>query len=416
MPRADSTSVQRGPRFGNASPSRHPSSDSRRIPGADFRCQVLQPDEQPTSIKGTVVNAITHAPIARALVYSPDNRLAALTDGEGNFSFALPKPGSNAGNGFNGGLLGLTARKPGFLNDPNDRRQAETSGSELTITIPLMPEALIKGRVISSETDPTPGINVQLFSRQVQDGMPKWVQTGSTRANSSGEFRFAELLPGTYKLLSNEWMDNDPATTIPGGQQFGYPSCLLPWRLGFRRGRHNSTHSRTNRPGGSSTDSPALLSRKNSGREPQTSNGGMNITVSVQGHRGPGYSLGYNAQNQRIEGLLPNGNYLVEAATYGQNSVSGSAHLAVAGAPAEGSSMTLIPNSSITVHVTEEFTSTNSEESSVGFHTIGGRTFRCTGPGPISRSMPSLRMISNGRAHGFVRQPVRPMSLSFSTT
>src|SRR5258708_17096874 len=40
-------------------------------------------------------------------------------------------------------------------------------------------------------------------------------------------------------------------------------------------------------------------------------NVGMNITVSVQGHRGPGYSLGYNPGKQTIVGQLPSGNYLV---------------------------------------------------------------------------------------------------------
>jgi hypothetical protein len=337
----------------------------------------VQPDEQPASIKGAVVNAITHAPIARALVYSPDNRLAAMTDGEGNFSFALPKPDSNAVRGFNGGLLGLTARKPGFLNDPNDRTQAETSGSELTITIPLMPEALIKGRVTSSDADPTPGITVQLFSRQVQDGMPKWVQMGSTRANSSGEFRFAELLPGTYKLLSNEWMDNDPATAIPGGQRYGFPPVYYPGVPDF------AAAGTIQLAAGQTVQADLPLTRQPyyPVRIPVANpelNGGMNVTVSVQGHRGPGYSLGYNAQNQRIEGLLPNGNYLVEAATYGQNSVNGSAHLAVAGAPAEGPSLTLTPNSSITVHVTEEFTSTAWPGS--GDWSAGGRTFQVHGP------------------------------------
>src|SRR5579864_7648116 len=53
--------------------------------------QALQADEQPSTVHGTVVNSVTHAPIARALVYSPDNRFAALTDGSGHFEFALPK-------------------------------------------------------------------------------------------------------------------------------------------------------------------------------------------------------------------------------------------------------------------------------------------------------------------------------------
>jgi hypothetical protein len=341
--------------------------------------QQLRPVEQTTSIKGTVVNAITRAPIARALVYSPDNRLAALTDGEGNFSFSLPKPDSNAGFVINERPPGLMARKPGFLNDPYDRRQGDSSGSELTMTIPLMPEALIKGRVVSSDADPTPGITVQLYSQQVQDGMPRWVQRGGTRANSNGEFRFAELLPGTYKLMTNEWMDNDPATTIPGGQQFGYPPVYYPGVPDF------ATAGTIQLSAGQTVQVDLPLTRQPyfPVRIPVTNpelNGGMNITVSVQGHRGPGYSLGYNAQNQRIEGLLPNGNYLVEAFTNGQNSLSGSAHLAVAGAPAEGSTLTLVSNSSITVHVTEEFTSANLEESSATFTRVGGNSFSLRGP------------------------------------
>ncbi len=340
--------------------------------------QQLRPDEQTTTIKGTVINAITHAPIARALVFSPDNRLAALTDGEGNFSFSQPKPENNAVVVFNGSPSGLMARKPGFLDDPYDRRQSDSSDGELTMTIPLMPEALIKGRVVSSEADPTPGITVQIFSRQVQDGMPKWVQMGSTRANSNGEFRFAELLPGTYKLMTTEWMDNDPATTIPGGQQFGFPPVYYPGVSDFvAAGRIQLWAGQTVQ-----ADLPLTRQPYYTVRIPVANselNNAMNITVSVQGHRGPGYSLGYDAQDQRIEGLLPNGNYLVEAATYGQNSASGAAHLAVAGAPAEGSSMTLTPNSSLTVHVIEEFTSTNLETSeTVQFG--GGRSFSLHGP------------------------------------
>jgi hypothetical protein len=377
LPRADKT-VQRGPwQMCVVSAMFFVFPLATRTISSAQAFQQLRPDEQRTNIKGMVVNAITHAPIPRALVFSPDNRLAALTDSEGNFSFSLPKPESNTVIVFNGSPSGLMARKPGFLNDPYDRRQDDRSGSELTTTIPLMPEALIKGRVISSDADPTPGITVQLFSRQVQDGMPKWVQMGSTRANSNGEFRFAELLPGTYKLLSNEWMDNDPATTMPGGQQYGFPPVYYPGVRDFAAaGIIQLTAGQTVQ-----TDLPLTRQPYYPVRIPVANpelNNGMNITVSVQGHRGPGYSLGYNAQTQRIEGLLPNGNYLVEAASYGQNSVGGSAHLAVASTPAEGPSLTLTPHSSITVRVTEEFTSTAWQGS--GNWNVGGRTFQVHGP------------------------------------
>jgi len=343
-----------------------------------------QPEEKQSRVRGTVVNAITRAPISRALVYSPDNRLATFTDGEGYFEFALPKVGNGSERGFinhhlyQGSLLGLMARKPGFLDDPSDRRQAETtSGSDLTITIPLLPEALIKGRVIPSEADPALGIGVQLFSRRVQDGMPKWVQTDTARANSSGEFRFAELVPGTYKLMTNESMDNDPAITVPGGQRYGFAPVYYPGVADFAAaGTIQLTAGQTVQVDIPLTRQPYLPVRI-----PVADgelNGNMRVTVSVQGHRGPGYSLGYNAEKRRIEGLLPNGNYLVEATTYGQNSASGAAHLAVAGAPAEAPILTLVRNSSITVHVIEQFSATdwNGNMTWGG----GGRAFEVHGP------------------------------------
>jgi hypothetical protein len=351
--------------------------------------QNLLPDEQPATVRGTVVNAITDAPISRALVYSPDNRFAMLTDSEGHFAFTLPKAGGDNENTLFMGspehmwnVVGLEhpfwliARKPGFLDIQNDRSLADAiPGNELTIS--LMPEGLIKGRVIISEADPAMGINVQLLSRQVQDGMPKWAQAGSVRANSDGEFRFAELQPGTYKLGTSELMDNDPVTMAPGGQQYGFPPVYYPGVSDFATaGTIQLTAGQTIQ-----ADLPLTRQPYYPVRIPVANselNGGMNITVSVQGHRGPGYSLGYNVERQRIEGSLPNGNYLVEANTYGQNSGAGAVNLAVASAPAEGASMTLIRGGSISVHVTEQFTS--SEERGIATWSTGGRSFQVHGP------------------------------------
>ena len=43
------------------------------------------------TIRGVVINNATHEPIARALVYSPDNRFATMTNSEGRFEFNLPQ-------------------------------------------------------------------------------------------------------------------------------------------------------------------------------------------------------------------------------------------------------------------------------------------------------------------------------------
>jgi len=347
-------------------------------------------DTQPTTIHGTVVNSVTHTPISRALVYSADNRYAMLTDGEGHFEFTLPKDGNEGGSSFFSGqphqmwLVGgsaspvwLMARKPGYLDDPNDRRHAPISpGGDNTIS--LMPEGLIKGRVTISEADPPSGINVQLYSRQVQDGMPRWVHASMVRANSEGEFRFAELQPGTYKVLTNEWMDNDPVTTVPGGQLYGFPPVFYPGVSDFASAATIPlTAGQTvqiDLPLTRQPYYPVSIPVANS-----DGNGGMNIIVSVQGHRGPGYSLGYNPGKQAIEGSLPNGNYLVEASSYSQPSSSGAVQLTVAGGPAVGPTMTLIRSSSVEVRVTEEFTSTESNNSMMTWN-IAGRSFEVHGP------------------------------------
>jgi hypothetical protein len=329
----------------------------------------------PSTINGTVINAVTHDPIGRALVYSSDNRFATFTDTEGRFEFSVP-----ASNDVRS-LPSLSARKPGFLDDPDGTSHSEASpGAELTIS--LLPEGLIKGRVNLSAPEAAAGITVQVFSRQVTDGVARWEERSNVRANSNGEFRIADLPQGSYKLLTREFMDNDPVTTIPSGQAYGFPPIYYPNATDF------ASASTIQLAAGQAFQADILLVRHPyfPVRIPVTNAEeirGLEITVSPQGHRGPGYSLGYNTQKQRIEGSLPSGNYLVEAASFGQNPLSGVAHLAVAGAPTEAAPMVLTRNASILVNVKEEFALTNWSAS--GKINSGGRVF----------AMPKLRLDLN---------------------
>ena len=54
--------------------------------------QGLNVEEKDTeTIRGTVVNSVTHEPIGRALVFSLDNRFAILCDAGGHFEFKIPQ-------------------------------------------------------------------------------------------------------------------------------------------------------------------------------------------------------------------------------------------------------------------------------------------------------------------------------------
>jgi hypothetical protein len=348
-------------------------------------------------------------------VQSQDGAYATLTDGEGHFEFEIPKTNTEPRNsgGFEtavvtgpqpvpGSPIFLTVHRPGFLDDLNDQIEA-FPGSD--VNIPLVPEARITGRIIFSASEPAAGVNVQLFSRLVQDGMPRWMPSNATQTNSSGEFRFAELNPGTYKVSTEEWMDNDPTGFIPGGQLHGYPPVYYPGLPDFAAaGTLQLTAGQTVqaditlvRQSYYAVTIPVLNAPENTG---------LNITVSVQGHRGPGYSLGYNPQKQTIVGQLPSGNYVVEAVGLGPVSSSGATNLVVASAAVQGPPLALNPTASIGVNITEQFSSKDNLSSSFG--SANGKSFQIRGP----RRYLNLDVVSADEFAPFgnsgVRPPTRP--------
>ena len=339
--------------------------------------------EHPTTIRGTVINRITREPIGRALVYSPDNRFARLTDGEGHFEYPIPKAAATEPGNFLGvqtqrqgdfTFCCVMARKPGFVADPNEEQGVEIS-ADREPTIALTPEGHVKGRVLLPSSDAATGIRVQLFSRQVQDGVFRWIPGRTVQANSNGEFRFAELLPGEYKLVTHELMDSDPATRLRGGQLYGFPPIYFPAAPDFAAAAPIVLKAGQTFEADFSPARQAYYPVRIP--VPGDIANGM-ITVSVQGHESPGYSLGYSAERHRIEGFLPNGVYLVSMESGEPNAASGTVSLAVAGAPAQGSPMVLAPHSSIRLNVTETFISKESNMS--GSWSSGYGTFEVHGP------------------------------------
>lgn len=317
-------------------------------------------------IRGTVINSVTQAPIARALVQSPDGRFATLTDGDGHFEFDVPKQAAaTEGYVFSGPLpnssidgnnlpFPLIARKPGFLDMPG-QVSSPVFSSDNDIRIPLVPEGIIKGRVTSAADDSASGVVVQIFSRVVDQGLTRWVPGATSQANSAGEFRFAELQPGSYKVATHEWMDNDQLG-LPGAQIYGYPPLYYPGAMDF------ASAGEIELGAGQTVEANLTITRQpyHQVRIPVAhADIGNGLNISVQGQQGGLYALGYNAAEQRIEGMLPSGSYLVRASSYGPNSVSGSVTIRVADAPVEGPSMALTPNSAIPLKVKEEFSDKN---------------------------------------------------------
>jgi hypothetical protein len=323
-----------------------------------------------SSVHGTVMNRITHEPISRALVFSPDQQYATLTDGRGHFEFKFPPPEpepteSLASTPDVGALrvrrvriLGnsqprvFQARKPGFLESAGNLSYGRATTNQSEVTIYLDPESLIVGYVNLPDSAGDLRIHLQLYRK----GNEHWESAGTFTTWADGEFRFSELAPGTYKLVTLEQLDRDPFTFTPGGQLFGFAPTFYPGASDF------STASTIQLAAGQTFQANISLTRREyySVKIPVANAAAgqpINVRIYPLGHPGPGYSLGFNPSEQLIQGVLPDGNYALQADTRGEPDSTGMLNFSVHGAAFEGPALNLIPNPSLTVNVKEEFKS-----------------------------------------------------------
>ena len=85
--------------------------------------------------------------------------------------------------------LGCTGgAKPGFLSDERAQQVAVADDAEQELTIQLVPEALVIGRVNLATTDGTDKLQVELFRRTVQNGREVGSQPGMCRQERMENF------------------------------------------------------------------------------------------------------------------------------------------------------------------------------------------------------------------------------------
>jgi hypothetical protein len=326
----------------------------------------------PASVRGTVINAKTHEPIAKALVYTPDNRYATLTDDRGHFEFKFPPPEKSSpppptsGSDTEGmrkyqqwyqrnarpGVF--LARRPGFLPDPSGARVPQTGGDRAEIVITLEPEALIVGHVQLPGVDNTDRVQLQLYRQEFEEGHERWTQAGGFTTWASGEFRFPELPAGTYKLFTVERLERDPAIFNPRDQLYGFPPVFYPNDGNF------ATAAPIRLAAGATFQATLTVTRREYypvkiGVMNPPAAGYPAVEVFLRGHPGPGYSMGYDAAEQVVRGFLPDGGYTLKVSSQGDEGSSGSLNFSVRGGAVEGPVVNLYPNVSLSVNITREF-------------------------------------------------------------
>jgi hypothetical protein len=322
-------------------------------------------DKRITTVRGKVVNQVTKEPIARALVSTAGDEYATMTDDHGEFEFKMTEqdsetnsPGvSDTGvvlrtNGPEVRAAALQARKPGFLNSHNPTFRVGTGGQS-PVTLYLVPEALIVGRVTAPGSEGDVRIQCELYRHRVMEGRETWQPAGIFTTWGSGEFRFSGLEAGTYRLSTREEMDRDSLVLGRGAPMFGYPPIYYVDTTDFSAASpivvKSGETAQVNLTVTRRLYYPVRIPVRNA---PLAR---ANVMVHPMGHRGPGWSLGYNPMQRVVEGMLPDGNYTVELETNGETTSTGIGNFVVNGAALEGTPLYLTPDPSVTVNVRAEF-------------------------------------------------------------
>jgi len=323
-------------------------------------------------LTGVVLNSVTGQPVPGVLITAPGRPLAVLTDFQGRFPLDLTRVAqSGAGAAPQQSMpLAFEIRKPGYLTRaslasvPYYASTTASSPVELLIT----PAAVISGRIESETGVLPPSTTVMLFRRQVVQGRGSWIQAETSQTNSHGEYRFANLHPGNYKVGSFGFNPGGRAhTDAPAADG------LLP--AFYPNSDNLDSAAPVHVKAGDSADinltlRSAILYRvvvpvvlpPQTGTSfggalsvpPGIASGPAAAAMGVQAVILPqsfGFDLTYDRRSNAFIGFLPVGSYDVRFLTNGPAPSSGSVHLSVAGAPVTSAAVVLHPAAQVQVFV-----------------------------------------------------------------
>ncbi|MDP9051493.1 MAG: hypothetical protein M3O31_12370 [Acidobacteriota bacterium] len=209
-----------------------------------------QQDQQPEPVystarlEGVVVSSLDGKPVPRVLVTSPDQRMAAITDSAGRFSFDFRRglPQASASHALSSWPpdpvaapttvpLQFQLQKPGFVSDNIVLHVASVQPTtpEPTLRLKIVPTATLTGYLNPDSGDLPTSATVQLDMKVVTNGIAAWGYR-TAQVNSRGEFRFAHMTPGDYKLLAPAFVPeiklHDPLPdSIHGFRTSFYPNA-----------------------------------------------------------------------------------------------------------------------------------------------------------------------------------------------
>ena len=143
-------------------------------------------------VTGTVINSITGEPIPKALVTGPG--VHGFTSADGKFEAS----------GVPEGPVFFSAQRPGFFNPGaslsfgRPPKPTLINANNTSVQVKLAPASEIHGRVLDNNGEPIEGMQVQLFTRMMANGLYRWRPAGSAVTDESGAYLFEDQMGEIY--------------------------------------------------------------------------------------------------------------------------------------------------------------------------------------------------------------------------
>jgi hypothetical protein len=289
-------------------------------------------------VRGTIVNAMSGQPVARALV-SLDQDFAMLTGSDGEFAFdnvpageyavSVQKPGYTGFGGTMGG--GMMMRHAGHTSQNIPPRRIQVGTDMPALTFPITPLGMITGHVTLSTSDPADGIQVIVYGRQFQNGHARWQQVGLARTRSDGSFRIADLDPGRYMVSTQASLDRPPSGGNDRAPVWGYPAMYYPGVTDV------SAAGMLTLAAGQQAEADLTLIRQQffsvTALLHSPSDTPANFEILDSAGRSTGLSASYDRREGIVHAAVPNGTWTMEAHAYGRTMQWGSTTFQVNSAP-----------------------------------------------------------------------------------
>jgi hypothetical protein len=190
--------------------------------------QQLPAAETTFKIAGTVVNAITGAPLSQARISITGAKergraISVVTSERGNFEFSQLKAGKYS----------LQGSRRGFISGAYDQHEqfstAIVTGPRYAtdnLILRLTPMAMITGHVSDEYGDPVRNARVALYSQNLLGGMSRISRAGNCLSDDRGYYEFPQLQPGKYfiSVSAKPWYAVNAAALNGGANPTSQPA------------------------------------------------------------------------------------------------------------------------------------------------------------------------------------------------